>query len=396
MKRRGPQPDVVVRLLDDEWQQWEFTDGRSRRLPADAPVNGSRRTLAVPARQVLASPLWIEGADPALTPDAAKLELEVRGLLSRTQGMGGISLRLLPAEGRTLAVAAVFPPELPGGFPPAERFDGSPYFYPLPRDAMTIWREGDDYVAAFTRGGDVVYWETTDRLLAAEDVRTWLSLIVLRLRGERVLTLAPQVVSWVEGLPAERVAPDGCAPGQGAGQEPVLEGVRGDWKPASAHQADARRQQREHLRMIVLAGAAGYLVLAAVFFIYAGALRWQAASARSEAVKLRAEVDRFQPTAVEWASIAPAAEPAQYPLELLRGVIAAMPPGGVRLTKFSVEDGRLAIDGEAPDFGAAKAFYNTLAASPQLKGIAWDGNTTPTVTTVTSFHAEGGLPPLLP
>lgn len=398
MKHRGPQPDVLVRLFDEEWQQWEISGGKRERLPADAPVNGSRRTLAVPARHVLASPLWIEGTDPALTPDAAKLELEVRGLLSRAQGMEGVSLRLHPGETRTLAVAAVFPPELPEGVPGAERFDGSPFLLALPPDAATLWREGEDYVVAFTRGRDVVYWETADRSLGGEELRTWLRLITLRLEGEGVLDEPPRVVSLVEGLPADRFAPAGSRPSRDSDSagSPALENLRGDWKPVSAHEADAKRKVRERMRSIVLAVAAGYLVLAAILFIYAGVLRWQSAGARAEAAKLRAAVDEFQPTAGDWNFIAPTAEPALYPLALLRGVIEAMPPDGVRLTKFNVEGGRISIDGEAPDFAAAKAFYNSLASSPGLKGIVWDGNTTPTVTTVTSFHAEGALPSLLP
>ncbi|HEY8900365.1 MAG TPA: hypothetical protein VIM61_08130, partial [Chthoniobacterales bacterium] len=105
MKRRSPEPDVVIRLFAEDWQHWEFSNGSPRKL-AGIPENGARRTLAVPARQVLASPLWIEDGDPALAREAAKLELEVRGLLSRTTGMQGVSLRLLPEDKRTLAVAA--------------------------------------------------------------------------------------------------------------------------------------------------------------------------------------------------------------------------------------------------------------------------------------------------
>jgi len=398
MKRRGPQPDVVIRLFDEDWQRWEFAGGRPSKLPADAATNGCRRTLAVPARQVLASPLWIDGTDPALASESAKLELEVRGLLSRTTGMQGVSLRLLPGEGRTLAVAAVFPNELPESCPAADRFDVSPFLFKLPADSLTLWREGEDYVAAATRGAETVYWETVDRSSGAEELRVWLSLIVQRLQAEGVLVAPPRIVSWVEGLPAARITPAGCVVlGESAADTgaiaPSLERVQGDWKPGSAHRADAQRAQRERMRGIILAVAAGYLVLAAVLVLYAGVLRWKASGLAKENAKLTAEIEKFQPIRREWEVIEPTVESAQFPLELLRGVVGSLPAGNIHLTKFKIEEGKLTIDGEAESFGLATDFYNSLSANEALAGIVWS-NTNPTVgPTVTSFHAEGALPP---
>jgi hypothetical protein len=399
MKRRGPQPDVVIRLFDEDWQRWEFANGRPTMLPADTAENGCRRTLAVPARQVLASPLWIDGADPALAPEAAKLELEVRGLLSRTTGMQGVSLRLLPGENRTLAVAAVFPTELSESCPPADRFDVSPFLFNLPSDAVTLWREGEDYVAAVTRGAETVYWETVDRSGGAEELRIWLNLIVQRLLAEGVITAPPRIVSWVEGLPAARVAPAGCpVPGEPTDETsavvPSLDHVQGDWKPASAHRAEAQRQQRERMRSIILAVVAGYLVLAAVLVLYAGILRWKASGLVAENARLTAEIAKFDPIRRDWEVIEPTVESAQFPLELLRGVVASLPAGNIHLTKFIIDQGRLKVDGEADSFSLATDFYNSLSSNEALQGITWDGNTNPTVgPTVTTFHAEGALPP---
>ncbi len=395
MKRKGPAPDLVLRLADSDWERWEFNGHGPRLLPADAAVEGAVRTLAVPARHVVATPIWIEGADPALAPEAAKLELEVRGLLPRAQGMQGVALRLIPAETRTLAVAAVFPPELPEACPPADRFETSPFLRELPADSVTLWREGEDYVAAFTRGRDVVYWETIDRSVSAAEVRVWLGVIVQRLLAEGVLATPPELVCAVEGLPVDRILPPACravtAPPPPA--TPSLTGLRGDWQPVSAQEAAARRLQRERMRNVVLAVAAGYLVLAAVLLLYAGSLRWKAARLAAENTRLAAAVETFQPIRKDWSLLAPTVEPAQFPLELLRGAVEAMPTGNIHLTRFVVEDGRIIIEGEADSFALASDYYNALAASEPLKGIDWSGNTNPSVgPTVTTFHAEGSLP----
>jgi hypothetical protein len=395
--RKDQHPDVVVRLFDEDWQVWELA-GSPRRLGPGVTTNGSRRTLAVPARHVVASPLWIEGADLALAPEAAKLELEVRGLLSRAQGMDGISLRLLPVENRMLAVAAVFPPELPEDCPTADRFEGSPFLLPLPADAVTLWRENGDYVAAATRGTDVVYWETIDNAAGTEELRIWLSLIVLRLQGDGVLTGSPRIVSWIEGLPADRIAPAGCPHDDMAADSagtPTLEKVQADWKPVSVHAAEDRRQRRARVQRIVLAVAAVYIVLAAVLGLYAGVLRWKAAGLRAESAKLRAEVESFQPTIRQWDVIAPTVESAQYPLELLRGVVEAMPGAGVQLTEFKIEAGKVYVKGEADSFALANTFFNNLASHEALRGIVWAPHQpTPDALNRWRFTKEGTLPPL--
>jgi hypothetical protein len=404
MKRKTAVPDVVVRLFDEEWQRWDVTAGVARLLGSDTSLanGGGRRILAAPARQILASPLWIEGADPALVTEAAKLELEVRGLLPRAQGMEGVSLRLFPSDERSLAVAAIFPPELPESCPAkdAERFEASPLLMKLPEDSATLWREGGDLVAAFTRGRDVVYWETIDRSVGAEELRAWLGLICLRLQGEGVIAKAPRIVSRVEGLPAVRIAPAACSVEEHAAEAavpPALEGARFDWKPASALVAEAGRRRREQMRTIGLGIAAFYVVVVAVLVIYAGIVHWKTGRLAAEAARLRAEVETFQPIARDWDTLAASVEPEQFPLEILRGVVMAMPPDGIRLTRFTIEDGKVTVEGEANTFQMANDFTNSLGNSESLRGITWESDTPTTESNnAWRFTNAGALPPSQP
>ncbi|MGH8048377.1 MAG: hypothetical protein ACREKL_14130 [Chthoniobacterales bacterium] len=369
--RRGPLPDVVIRMFDEAWQRWEFVGGVAR--PRTDEGGDVRRILAVPARQVIATPLWIEGTDAALAPETAKLELEVRGLLPRVQGMDGISLRQLPQGERTLAVAAVFPPELPAESQTAEAFDASPLLLALPRNAATLWREGEDIVVAFTRGDEVVYWETIDRGASTDEIRVWLSLLCLRLRGEAVIESHPRIVSWVEGLPVERIAPEGCATTGDVSEAmpglPSLGKAKLDWKPVSVRLAADQRVRRERIKRVVLAVASCYIVIAAVLALYFGSLRWQATRLAKEAQQLTAEVEKFQPIARDWNFIAPTLTPANYPLEILGAVVGGMPKTGVRLILFKIEDGQVNVSGEADTFQMATDFYNTLAATNELRGF---------------------------
>ena len=407
MKRRGPVPDAVVRLYDETWQRWAFTGGTPHRLET-ASVNGAngangasgtvRLILGVPARQVIATPLWIEGGDAALAPETVKLELEVRGLLPRAQGMSGVTMRLLPEENRTLAVVAVFPPELPEENSVAGAYDASPFLLTLPRNAVTLWREAEDFVAAFTRGGDVVYWETIDRSVGTDELRTWLGLLCLRLRGEAVIDGMPAVVSWIEGVPATRIAPAGCETseelsGEAAPGVPSLQRARFDWKPVSAQRAEDQRSRRERMKRVVLAVAAGYIVIAACFALYFGVLRWKATHLEADTARLRAEVEKFQPIARDWGMIAPTAEPLQYPLEILGGVVSGMPQKGIRLIRFKIESGAVGVEGEADTFQAATDFFITLTTAESFRGFNLQSDTPlMKANNTASFNIHGTLP----
>ncbi len=397
MAKRAPAPDVVARLFDDAWQRWEFAGSvMARQISGESPAE-ARRILAVPARQVIATPLWIDGNDATLAPETVKLELEVRGLLPRTQGIAGTAMRLLPGEGRTLAVVAVFPAELPGDFPEADVFEVSPYLLALPPDAATIWREGEDLVVAFTRGEDVVYWETIDRTVGAEELRGWLGVLGLRLRAEGVIARQPRIASWVEGLSAAGIAPEGCAvASEGAASSPgvpSLQNARFDWKPASAVLAMARRVRNRQIRKVVLAVAAVYIVMAAGLAIYFGSLRWQMSRLASETARLRAEVETFQPIARDWNVLAPTLTPAVYPLEILGGAVAGMPAKGVRLILFRVEDGKITVSGEADTFQMATDYFNTLSGSVAFRGFDLQSDTPQMkANNSASFNISGSIP----
>ena len=399
MKRRGPVPGAVVRLYDDAWQRWSFPGGVPRMLETGAELASGefRRVLGVQARQVIAAPLWVEGADAALASETVKLELEVRGLLPRAQGMDGVTMRLLPHGERTLAVVAVFPPELPADWPEADAFDASPFLLSLPRNALTLWREGEDFVAAFTRGGDVVYWETIDRSVGTDELRVWLGLLCLRLRGEAVVEGPLGVVSWIEGVPASRVAPAGCDTtkdfGEAAPAVPSLERARFDWQPVSMREAAAQSARRERVKRVVLAVAACYILIAAGFALYSGALRWRISRLAAETARLNAEVEKFQPMARDWPMVAATAEPGLYPLEILSGVVSSMPPKGIRLIRFKIENGAMGVEGEADTFQMATDFFNALVTSEAFKGFNLQSDT-PQIKAngSASFNIHGMIP----
>jgi hypothetical protein len=64
-------------------------------------------------------------------------------------------------------------------------------------------------------------------------------------------------------------------------------------------------------------------------------------------------------------------DPGTYALDLLAAVAAPTGQGKVRLTLFSLEQGRLQISGEATDVTEAYNFIEQLKKNPQLQEYDW-------------------------
>lgn len=375
MSRRVPSREILFRLFDDSWESWELGAVPRRVEDAGAADQGS---LAVPARQVVCSPLWIEESDDALVTEAAKLELEVRGLMPRAHGMNAVVLRAIPGGNRTMVVASVFPEGLPDEYPEAIRFDASPFLISLGADALTIWREGDDIVAAVTKGAHVVYWETNDRGADTVELRVWLGLIVTRLRGEGIITTTLTFANCVAGLAAERIMPQGCHPEptvrDASDCAPNVRDAKWEWRPEAVLLAEQAQAQRARNRKVLFAVGAAYLVLAILVGAYFGLLTLQAGMLGREAKSLEEQIEGFQPVADEWLDvIGRTADPATFPLVILGKVVAELPPDGVRLTQFKIDGNEVTVAGEADSILIANDFTNKVAGSDSA--VAWERQT---------------------
>jgi hypothetical protein len=122
-------------------------------------------------------------------------------------------------------------------------------------------------------------------------------------------------------------------------------------------------------------------------------LRWKISRLTAETARLHAEVDKFQPIARDWTMIAPTAEPSQYPLEILSGVVAGMPPQGVRLIRFKIEAGTVGVEGEADTFQMATDFFNALATAESFRGFNLQSDTPQMkANNSASFNIHGTIP----
>jgi len=72
-----------------------------------------------------------------------------------------------------------------------------------------------------------------------------------------------------------------------------------------------------------------------------------------------------------WKSLRSAVDPSFYALDLLAAVAAPTEGGKVRLTRFTMEPGKLQVSGEATDVTQAYAFEEQLKKSPALQAYEW-------------------------
>lgn len=388
-RRKKKQPPELIRLWGEVWERWRWPEGREGRTGAaiwvesverEPSPQGSPATLAVPARLAIAAPLWIDSVDDTLVDEMVRLELDVRGLLGKRQAAGDAVVRTVTATPeRTLVLATVFPAALPESMPVAlfDQYEASPFLRPLGASALTLWREGGDLVAGFTREGKVVYWETIGWTDDSREIADWLNLACLQLRAEGVIEGTLEFVSELPGFKAGVIAlPEGVVAASSGAEEPegkpTLAGGIFRWRPPLAVAAATAAVRARQMRQIVYAAAAMYLGVALIVGLYLGYQSLRKQALLDEAKNLQAEVGQFEPVSREWRRIAATAAPEFFPLEVLHHIVKHLPADGVRMTIFNVENGRVLIEGDANPQRLTSPFYEAISADPDLVDFTWD------------------------
>ncbi|GAT34250.1 hypothetical protein TSACC_22675 [Terrimicrobium sacchariphilum] len=362
----------VVRQWCNGWERWESIPSTPVVRSLELAVAGEGDLFAVPARQVVAVPLWLDSDDPAVVEASVLLELEVRGFASEG-ALADVSVREVTKEnGRTLVVVSVFPSDFEKRFPDvaAQRYEVSASLLPLDEDALTVWREGGEIVAAYTRGKTLVYWTTWDAAATGREIQTWLKSTTLGLLASGFISRRPAQVVVDDGFNVSDLGFEFIPVVRPLGP-PALEMVKCDWRPASAVEAERRRLGRAQFRRIGLAVAVAYALLV---FIAGGYLVWlniQGTRLSADIDSLRAEATQIQPMIRQWQSVGPSIDSRRFPLEILRQVVESLPPQGIRLTIFDVTPERITVEGEAISASHAAKYFETVSHQSGMTDIDW-------------------------
>jgi hypothetical protein len=369
-----------LRAAGDEWELWLFPDSKRpqfvRRLENPSDVPGGT-IVSLPAERTIAYPAWLATGDQALIPEMLRLRLEQRGLVGRSNGVSGMSFRVVESkENQTLAVATVlqseFPPELT--FERALRFEPSALTLPLPQDRLVLWREKDHLVIAATKGREPLVYQVLSNRELTEAVALEIKCVVLELEVERLCERFLGVTMWGAFTPEEvdrvkdtlglKVSNDSLPP-------PILPSDRSKLLPASVAALHAKKRRRRQIRTMITGAAGLYILLVAALAGYIGWQTYLVHKLRHELIYQTPTVNAIQGTADRWRQVEWAVNPKLFPVELLYQVSGLLPPDGLRLTGLDLQKGKVIIKAEASTAPGAFKFAEDIKANSELKMFNW-------------------------
>jgi hypothetical protein len=384
-------PFHMTRLWRDSWEVWELSQDHStepRLLPANVSPAVSA-VLSVPARSVVAVPLWIDSVDPAVISESVDLELEVRGVLTRKNAADAIRLHEIQREGRTLVICAVFATEIPLSGQSFDRYEPSPLLVHIPTDGITLWREGQDLVAAFSAEGHVVYWATTDADCDASALHHWLSGVTSYLQALQVIPSHSQPIIADEDS-VSRFAADSVT---AQALPPILPAKSSGWVPDDVRERLFQQTRRQKWLRFAALALVPYLLILLSVALYFGWLAFRANNLRHQLASLEQEASLFHSTSRDWRLIRAAVDSDYYPVEILYGLVQNMPPDGLRLTLYDVTDGIVTLQGEAVSASQASDFFSSVSAVPALQPLRWQMPTPALLpNNAAQFQLTGNIP----
>ncbi len=364
-------------LEAEPWEVWISGAGGESKCaqvcaaPRDNPWR-KRSTLVLPVDQVFCLPLWLNESDPGRLAGMIGLQLEARGLADAIHQWSVVDRE----EGRTLVLAGVLPATLSAELQVEayRTFDVSARYLPWPENTLTLWREQGRLAAAFTRGSQLVYFQTLGEERCTE--RAVQTLICLRasLEMQSVLKNLSQITAWTELGPSELAAlQSGLKLPVRQEEEPLPVPPAAAWNlcPPEVSRSKKQDQTRRWKSRALLLFLAAYLLFAAFLLIQfyltsrqvAGLRQWRAGHAAD-----LAEIERARS---DWQRLQPVVDTNAYPLEVLLHCAAAIPKDQLRLTFFELNDGKAVLKGEANNIAAAYSFFDRLKNAPELASFTW-------------------------
>jgi hypothetical protein len=370
---------------EGSWEQWLIESDSSPSLLKEPLPRSSqqskklKRILCLPSEMLLDWPLWIAGEGDPLA--LARLELSGRHLIKR--GMEH-SLALFPViadKDRQLVLAICpeepFPEEkLPSDWKDAGSFDLPVRTFGNEKTDLIVWREWGRLQAAFLLDGKPVWFCPVQE----EHLRGVLLRMALRLQAEGIIQKIPKSILVVgipssssasvranlsEVFPAARLTQSEDLPPPNLPTDPM------DLPPSAARKERAAAEKKKRLLSYAMVGAIIYTLLLLwgsgdlmIHRMELARIKKAIAAVSHPASEARADSER-------WKAMRSAVDPSFYALDLLAAVAAPTEGGKVRLTRFTLEPGKLQVSGEATDVTQAYAFQEQLKKSPTLQAYEW-------------------------
>lgn len=370
---------AIYRPSSAGWQKWtedaagaSTLQGEGLELSDLQPAAGG--LIAVPVRRAFSLCVWVPADDPSVFRDLVLTQLEMRGLADRAREETSFAWQeITRADNEVLFQVTVLPPHLAPRYWHGEVTDYavSAACLPLDPDAVSIWREQGTWVAAVTRGGKLLHfqslaepvpggpmalevWMMISPLQAGNMVGDDLPVVFYRQAGDEL-----DLGGWNEvGHPTERDFPPPVRP------SPPLDCV-----PIAVRHLQVEKKKSTQRQRFAFTAAAVYLALVLVLAGQTLWLHWRARGLRAEIDGVAPAVTATKEAMDKWQALQPALEPSTYPLEILYQTSRLLPKDGVRFTLFEMNLDRVLIQGEASTLAAAIKFQDDLEKNADLEAL---------------------------
>lgn len=363
----------------EEREFWQKSGRSAKPAKSGNPATGC---FCFATHDLTCVPLWVNSTDPELTDDLVRMELEKRRLIEDGPGVGYDFRVVAKQEPRSQLEITVIPPELrlddrDLGW---ASFDASARIYELPENQITLWKEQNQWVAAFSKGKKLAYYHPLGVSELDEDVISELQVLVLTLQQKEHVGELVGVTIWDRQLPDADSKTVGQLEQAFGSNVSFAERPPPDFKQiggsklrpnAVARQlADVASRNRFLMVAFVVSLVYVSLLFAAIFHLK---------SLESENRRTNQRLQTLEPEAAvvrgvldRWENLRPAVDPTRYPLDLFHRCAALLPERGVRIVHFEVKGDRMVIRGEATNPALAIRYQNDLISNEELSDYRWE------------------------
>jgi len=368
------------------WEIWQGTreQGFSRTLehgPAEAAgldkIPKGRLIMGFPVREALAVPFKVQTEDEAMFADLATMHLEKIGV--RPEVEAGRLTDVFPAgqdDGQSTLLNVVLAAPEDGTMPPSapSLFDVSPRFFPLPGNAVTLWRELGRWVFAISSDGHLTYFQSLPGTNLGTDAVRDIRLALSQLSIQGVSLKMENATVWTTGQSSDPSDETVQALGKALDAEiiaqpkprPILPEKISQLVPADVRAEQRMKAEQQKRNLLIAAVALIYLGLVGFFAWQYYQLDFELKAQDKELAQINLRHGDIGLFNQDWDDLSSLVDDRHWPLNALKRSADLIPPAQIKDLRFKVFEStntRVYISGETTEIKQASAFGEKLKRS---------------------------------
>jgi|GEM_PF-4614077 len=385
---------------DKGWEVWSSGSNTPRLLASEANLLQEKvDALALPSHTLLISSHWLIKADRSTLRNSLLLELERQGLVNPGHPPDSLDFQILCEEGARCLVSACLLPTPPTSIPKAKALVSTADLLPLPEDSLILWREGEDFILAASRGNRCVHLEVLPSQSPESAFPSKFLITQLVLEDAAISSGFKNITIWSPLAPGTLTAITsltGLTTTATTRPAPRLAGNHWHIIPTVVARQQAQTARQGTFFKWVLLGAFLYAIVAVFYVEQYYALQAELTSLKKKQAATAKEAEEFRKTSARWEVLRPAFDPSEFLLEKLLAIKSSVTDENTHLTSFEITPAKVShthssrehsgsptqatiafptkitIRGEASTVRLAYTFLENIKKSPALGSHTWN------------------------